>query len=238
MSVRRLNNPEQSNPTLGVKFHKGLGVCCGDTTTNCAYDVEPAVLTNVTAITFNVPNEDGVDVPLTVTFPAANTPAEIRKAIAKAFQDNGVDPYYKGDDWKGVTVEGTRIRVIGTVPVIDITVDGAVIPTVQKCNFATKCKYKFAFLYDTDAGMLSPSALGGTQIGTTAGYATGASATVIADVTAAVTGAGFALASAVTVMDDTISGAYTVTIDVVGNSPIFRNGSSLTSCDCSQTFVA
>jgi len=233
MSVRRLNNPEQSEPTLGIKFHKGLGVCCGDTTTVCGYDVEAAALTNVTSITFM--GDD--DLPITVNFPAANTPAEIRKAIAKAFQDNGIDPYYKGDEWKGITVEEGRIRIIGTVQVISITVAGVVIPAVQKCNFATRCKYKFAFLYSTDAGLLSPTALGGVQIGAPAGYVTGVSATVATDVATALTAAGFTPSGVVLVNDDPISGVYSVTFDVIGAAPVFRNGSSLTSCVCNQTFI-
>lgn len=250
MSVRRFNNPDQSTLTenlnqsvpvgtpvgfLGVKFHKGLGVCCGDTITNCAYDITPSgALTAVTAVTFV--GNSGSNV--TVTFASVSTPKAIRTAIAKALMDNGIDPYYNGDDFKGISIEGKRIRIVGTVQIVSVTISATAVAAVQKCSFATQCTYKLAFEYETDPKKVGVAATGGTQIGTTDGYETGASATVITDVTTAVGTAGFTLANTVAVVENTSAGVYEVEFTVIGSMSVYYNGVSLQSQGCNQTFVA
>lgn len=234
MSVRRLNNPDQSNPKLGILFHAGLGACCGDTVSVCAYDIAPASLTAVTAITFV--GNDGNN--KTVTFTSVSTDSAIRRAVAKAFEDNGIDPYYRGDDFKSITIEGERLRIIGTVQVVSAVVNGSTVNATQKCNFATQCTYRFAFAFDEDPGIISSPFTGGSQIGTTDGWATGSGSTVAAAVTADLGTEGFTLANAVTVTDNVGAGVYEVEFTVIGSDTVYYNGAGLTSVRCNQTFVA
>lgn len=233
MSVRRLNNPDQSNPKLGILFHKGLGACCGDTVSVCAYDISPADLTAVTAITFV--GNDGVN--KTVTFASVSTDSDIRRAVAKALEDSGIDPYYRGDDFKSITIEDQRLRIIGTVQIISAVVNGSTVAATQKCVFATQCTYKFSFAFSADPGIISDTVSGGSQIGTTGGWATGNAATVAAAVTADLATEGYTLANTVEVTDNTAAGIYEVKFTVIGAETIYLNGESLVSAGCTQTFV-
>lgn len=234
MSVRRLNNPDQSNPKLGILFHKGLGACCGDTVSVCAYDIAPADLTAVTAITFV--GNDGVN--KTVTFASVSTDSAIRRSVAQALEDSGIDPYYRGDDFKSITIEGQRLRIIGTVQIISAVVNGSTVAATQKCEFATQCTYRFAFAFSTDPGIISDTITGGSQIGTTGGWATGSASTVAAAVTADLATEGYTLANTVTVTDNVAAGVYEVEFTVIGSETIYHNGESLTSIKCNQTFIA
>ncbi len=250
MSVRRFSNPDQFTITspelqtvpnggtvgfLGFKGTAGLGVCCGDTAEVCAYDITPANLTAVTAITFV--GNDGANV--TVTFASASTAKNIRTAIATALIANGIDPYYQGDEFKGVTVVGNRLRIVGTVVIVSVVVNAVTVNAVVKCDFSTQCVYKFAFEYDTDPTKISSAVTGGTQIGTTGGYAAGATlATIAGDVNTAITGAGFTRASDTVVVENEGAGTYEVTITILGSNSVYYNGASLQSQGCNQTFVA
>lgn len=234
MSVRRLNNPDQSNPKLGILFHQGLGACCGDTVTVCAYDISPAALTAVTAITFV--GNDGVN--KTVTFASVSTDSAIRRAVAQALEDNGIDPYYRGDDFKSITIEDQRLRIIGTVAIVSAVVNGVTVNATQKCVFATQCTYRFAFAFSEDPGIISDTIAGGSQIGTTGGWATGSGSTVAAAVTADLATEGFTLANAVIVTDNVAAGVYEVEFTVIGSDTVYYNGAGLNSVGCKQTFVA
>jgi hypothetical protein len=250
MSVRRFANPDQFTLTspelqtvpsggavgfLGVKFHQGLGVCCGDTASNCAYDIDPAALTAVTAITFK--NAAGVNT--TVTFASVSTDKAIRVAIAKAFMDNGIDPYYNGDEFKGITIVGQRLRIISTVEIVSAVVNGVTTNFTKKCTFSAQCTYKIAFEYDADPLKLSDVAAGGTQIGTTDGYADGASLVTIAGaVETALVAEGFVIAQDAVAVNNASAGAFEVTFVVLGTGAVYYNGASLQSQKCNQTFIA
>ncbi len=251
MSVRRFNNPDQFTLTspelqtvpngqevgfLGVKFHKGMGVCCGDTAVVCAYDIAPADLTAVTAITF----KDAAGVNKTVTFASASTDKAIRVAIAKAFMDNGIDPYYQGDEFKGITITGQTLRIISTVEVVSAVVSGVTVNATKKCTFSALCKYKIAFEYDADPKKFGISAVAaGTQIGTTDGYASNAVlATVAAAVSAALTTEGFTVGRTTEVVNNASAGVFEATFWVIGTGAVYYNGASLQSQGCDQTFIA
>lgn len=233
MSVRRLNNPDQSNPKLGILFHQGLGACCGDSVVPCAYDIAPVSLTAVTGITFV--GNDGVN--KTVTFASVSTDSAIRRSIAQALEGSGIDPYYKGDDFKSISIEGERLRIIGTVKIVSVVVNGVTVAATEKCVFATQCTYRFSFAFSADPGIISDTAAGGSQIGTTGGWATGNGAAVISAVTTDLGTEGFTLAKDVTVTDNVAAGMYEVEFTVIGAETVYYNTDALTSVGCKQTFV-
>ena len=249
MSVRRLQNGDQVTVTspelqnipnadnampnfLGVKFHDGLGLCCGDSKFPCAYVITPTALTAVTAITF----KDKTGTNKTVTFTSVSTPKAIRIAIANALYADGIDPYYQGDLYKGIHTADGVVTLVSTVEIVSLTVDGTAVAATKKCNTNAECTYRISFDFSTDPGKVGQASAGGTQIGTTSGWAAGNASSVRTAVNTALGTAGFTLNAVTKVTNNVADGRYDVTFTVVSTTPLYYQGVELYGT-CSQAFV-
>lgn len=231
MSVLKLYQPlAYANNTLVI--HKSKSGCCNDTVAFCKSQVE-ATITNVTSITINT-----VDGPLPIVFAdgAANTPREVRVAIAKALKTAGYDPYYC-DNWKGVTVEADRICIIGEVEVLTINVDGVEEAVTKLCTTGRVCKYRETVEYDTDLGLLSVDGSAGTQIGTIAGFAAGDVAGLKAALETALTTEG-ATFTKVEVIEEAAAASFVYTIHLSGEQAVLIGGAALSQCGCYPEFIS
>lgn len=247
MSVRRFSNPDQftltsknletvpngvGNPLnfLGIKVHDGHGLCCDDLEVPCAYDATMSVL-NVSSITFK--GKTGSNV--TVAFTAQTTEKGIRTEIAKALMANGIDPYYKGDDYHGITIVGTRLRLVSTVEIVSAIVNSSSVNFTKKCTGATEKVYTIVFDVDTDPKKVSEDATAGTQIGTTGGFATGEAADAKTAIETALGTENFTLTRPVVVTE--ADGEFTAKI-YVANKSLWYNGVELTVGVMNPTWVA
>jgi len=229
MSVMKLYNQDAySENTLVV--HASKSGCCGNEAEFCKFKIE-GMITNVSAITLEL--KDG---PKVVAFEAvANTPKEIRKAIAAALKANGYDPYYC-DSWKGITAEAEEVCVIGEAVVVSMTIDGTETDFEKSCEMGRACKVRGLLAYDTNAGLLSFDGAAGTQIGTAAGFAAGDAAGVKTALEAALDAQGVNY-SLVEVTEDAAYESYVYTIHTVGDVEILVSQEALSPCGCYPTFI-
>jgi hypothetical protein len=239
MSIRRYSNPDQFTLKYrdlqtvpegqsrdfdfnGIKVHKGLSLCCDDTKEMpCAYDATPTDITGVTAVTFK--DADGVNVEK--TFVASTDAQDLLAKLASALISDGVDPYYNGDDYRGITIKDGVVRFVSTVEVVNIKTGATVHTATKKCNKVAE-KYSI-FEFDVDGGFT----LNATELGP---YATGASATIVTAVTNALTGAGYILTAPVVVTET--SGKYLV--QVYSDKTFTINGSTAVYKFIRQTWAA
>lgn len=224
MSVLKLYNPDAyANNT--IVMHKSKSGCCNGTLEFCKYLIQ-MMLTNVTAITIQI---DGN--PEVVTFDApANTPREIRKAIAKALKSKGYDPYYE-DAWKGVSASTNEVCIVGEAIPVSLTVDGEEKTFEKRCETAKVCKFKGELSYDTDAGKL-----GDTQIGTPTGFPAGDTAPVITALTAALDAEGVDYTK-VDVSESEMYETYVYCIHKTGEGSLTIGGEEVPSCGCYPDFI-
>ncbi len=251
MSIRRYSNANQftlgqrdlqTEPNgiahpydfVGVKVHRGLGLCCDDPKVlPCAYDVTAAnVLNAVTAITFK--DADGSNV--TKTFTSVSTFAGVVESLATALISDGVDPFYNGDDYIGINItpDNLRIRFVSTVEVVSVTINGSAVSAVKKCSPSLEAVYQFTFEVGEDPGIISASSAAGTQIGTTGGFSTGASATALTALNVALTAQGFTSTRPAKVTE--AGGVFTATVFV--NKSLWYNGVEIDRTLTNQTWVA
>lgn len=229
MSVLKLYNKDAYEDNLLV-MHASKSGCCGNEAEFCKYYVEEAI-TNVTDITINIDGE-----PVVVVFEeAANTPREIRKAIAMALKKHGYDPYYE-DAWKGIKVTDTEICLIGEMDVESINVDGTQVEFEKACETGRICKFRGLAEYEVDLGLLSYNGAVGTQIGTTDGFVAGDTAAVVSNLEAALNAQSVPFTK-VEVEEQTAHETYVYTIHLFGDLSLTINGESLSPCGCYPDFI-
>lgn len=214
MSIRRYANPDQFTlkhrdlQTVpegesrifdfnGIKVHKGLGLCCDDTKENpCAYDATPTNLTGVTAIIF----KDANGVNKEVTFVASTSARDLKNKLAEALINDGADPNYNGDDYRGISIKGAVVRFIGTVEIVSLKTGATVHAAVKKCNTVPDYETIFSYPVETPFVGINGNGVGGTTFTAlqTAGLITyvgtqltAAGITALAPTTAVVIGSNF-----------------------------------------------
>ena len=233
MSVQKLYNPEAYRPALLVVHDSQVPCCPKDNQKFCKNKVELTTLMGINSITITDANGDKV-VPVTVEGVA--TPRNVRKALAKALESAGYDPYYK-DSWKGITVEDKTICIVGNVTVSSIGIGGVNKPLVKSCTMGRICKIKGLIAYNTNAGILSSTLTGtGTQIGMTNGFPAGQTGTVQTALEAALSAEGIDFVS-VEVTELIKHGTYAYTICTQGKPNVFLDKCLLEYCECMPDFI-
>jgi hypothetical protein len=229
MSVKKLAVPDASEGNTLVTHTSEMGCCGGDLNT-CKYVALPTsgtAVTNVTSVTIEV---NGVDTAF--AFAAANTPKEIRMAIAGALRSAGYDPYYE-DNYKGVQVVANEIHVIGQAPLKSVIINGGSKTFTEKCTMAGACSYSFNIPLDTDAGDLTINGIAGTAVGTGAGFATGEALDFKAAIIVALAADGVAY----NLVNVTEGDDFTVTIDLIGKAEISLGIYDGTLTGCYPDFI-
>ena len=252
MSIRRYANPVQSalgqralqtvpngiaHPFdfTGVKIHKGLGLCCDDPKTlPCAYDIVAADVTNaVTAITFKDVNGSNI----TKTFTSVSTVQGVVDSLATALISDGADPFYRGDEFNGISIQADkkRLRFISTVEIVSVTINGSAVTATKKCNSSVEFVYEFAWDVDADPGKIGTvEGSSATQIGTTGGFATGAAASALTALNTALTTQTYTSTRPATVTE--VDGEFIARIFV--NKNVWYKNVELSRLATNQTWVA
>lgn len=233
MSVLKMYNPNQI-ATNTLVLHKTPVGCCGTKLTVCKYFYEgtgPTSLAPATAIV--VETDEGNK---TITFDApATTPKAARIAIAKALKSVGYDPYVE-DSYKGVVVTPGYFQIIGEAKIISITTGGVVRTVTAYCTIGSVCKFQAVLEYETDPGLLAADGGTGDQVGTTDGFAAGASAAVKGAFEDSLAELDVDYEK-VEVMEDTINSSYVIKIHLHDGPVLSLDGSILENCGCYADFV-
>ncbi len=141
------------------------------------------------------------------------------------------------DDYRSIEVgsPNNSIAVMGEVELVSALYGATNKTATLDCVPVAICEYKFFTDFDTDPGKVSTAGSGGTQIGTTGGFASGAGASYK---TAIDTALGTEAISyvLVTVTEDVVGGGFNVTIKKV-NGTIFINATELENCNCRPDFT-
>lgn len=212
MSARRYANPAQSAPDLGPKFHDGLGICCGDTATVCAYDFvtsDGAAITAASSITFV--GNSGADVTVALTG-AINAPT-IRRKIAAALRANLIDPDYY-DGLTTVTVLGNTVRILSYVEIKSLTLNTVARTAVKKCVPAGELVYVICLPFDEVPGDLSDGTTS-VAINASAYTSSTAASAVVTDVTTALGGLDVEVVGIVKAVKDTVGEQFKVAFRLV-----------------------
>lgn len=117
MSVKKLANPNQNDANL-LKLHVSeMGCCDGENLSTKKYDVVVDFSNAFTSVTIKV---DGVNTEIPLNLPANSTKKQLRVAIAEALKTKGFDPFYGSDNYRGISVEGTTLSIIGEAELVNL----------------------------------------------------------------------------------------------------------------------
>lgn len=141
------------------------------------------------------------------------------------------------DEYRSIEVgaPNNSIDVIGEVELVSALYGSTTKTATQYCVPVAVCEYNFFTEFDTDPGKVSTNGSGGTQIGTTGGFAEGAEATYKTAIQDALDDETITY-QLVTVTEDVVGGGFNVTIRKT-NSPIFIDAVELPNCNCRPDFT-
>ena len=232
MSILKLANPEATKDNLLV-LHESKTGCCNSESKICKYVIDEDI-TNVTSITIRISEDETKE----LTFEAAaNTPKEVRLAIAKALKAEGYDPYYC-DSWKGIVAESDQLFLIGDVVPVSAMIDGTSHNFEARCEMMGICKYKGVLSFETSG---NPFMVNGTLVSDFAANATGFTSAQEAQfktfLETSLNTAGITF-NKVEVMTDPVNGEFVYTIHLVGDGNVVSMaGSSAVNCGCYPDFI-
>lgn len=233
MSVLKLSNPDAHASNLLV-LHASKTGCCIDKPAFCKYFIEadgPASGNAVTSMVIETANG-----PQVFNLGTNTTEKATRIAIAKALREAGYDPYYE-DSYRGVIVKSDYYAIIGEAKVISLTIDGVATNFTSFCTTGKVCKFEALLAYETDPGILAADGGTGEQVGTTDGFAAGASASVKSAIEAALDELTVDYFK-VEVTEDTVNSRYSIKIHLHDGPALTLGGTALTECGCYVDFVS
>jgi len=134
-----------------------------------------------------------------------------------------------------VGAPNNSIDIIGEVELVSALYGATTKTATLYCVPVAVCEYKFFTDFDTDPGKVSTAGSGGTQIGTTGGFASGAGATYKTAIETAL-GTEAISYQLVTVSEDVVGGGFNVTIKKT-NGTIFIDATELENCNCRPDFT-
>jgi hypothetical protein len=229
-------SPEGANQNNAMKFYTLENGCCGDGLDACEYRVSVAT----SGATFNaITYKDREGVNKSTSFANASGVAGIKAAIvavaqAEGYEDANLDPseYIAG---VAVAIDGsnTVISVTGEWQLVSITST-----TLGAQSFTALCTSirRCAFTYSWAGGTAVPFVYNGTSTNITAVFASASASDVDTAITAlvpAITGV-----EVVTVVKNTGTSRFDITIQAVHNAKITLAGDSFIKGVCVSDYTA
>lgn len=228
--IKKLLNTSANSDNL-LQLTKSDSGCCGDgPLTPCKSSIVGAA---GAFKQFIVKDLDGNNVTFTTSdlTDAGDIAAFINTKLATLGFTNVSDEYRSIQ----VGAPNNSIDVIGEVELVSALYGSTTKTATQYCVPVAVCEYNFFTEFDTDPGKVSTNGSGGTQIGTTGGFAEGAEATYKTAIQDALDDETITY-QLVTVTEDVVGGGFNVTIRKT-NSPIFIDAVELPNCNCRPDFT-
>lgn len=229
--IKKLLNTEANSDNL-LKLTKSDSGCCGD---GPLAPCKSAIVGNAGAFkNFIVKDFDGNNVTFTTSdlTDAGDIAAFINTKLETLGFTNVSDEYRSIE----VGAPNNSIAVIGEVELVSALYGSTPKTATQYCIPVAVCEYNFFTEFDTDPGKVSTNGSGGTQIGTTGGFASGASATYKTAIQDALDDESITY-QLVTVTEDVVGGGFNVTVRKT-NGPLFIDAVELPNCNCRPDFTA
>lgn len=228
--IKKLLNTDANSDNL-LKLTKSDSGCCGDgPLTPCKSSIVGAagafkqfIVKDLTGANVTFTTADLTD--------AGDIAAFINTKLATLGFTNVSDEYRSIE----VGAPNNSIDVIGEVELVSALYGSTTKTATQYCIPVAVCEYNFFTEFDTDPGKVSTNGSGGTQIGTTGGFAEGAGATYKTAIDTAL-GTEAISFELVTVTEDVVGGGFNVTVKKV-NGPFFINAIEIPNCNCIPDFT-
>lgn len=229
--IKRLLNTSANSTNL-LKLTESDSGCCGDgPLTIC----KSSIVGNAGAFKqFIVKDLDGNNT--TFTTADLTDAGDIAAFINTKLESLGFTNV--SDEYTSITVgaPNNSIDVIGEVELVSALYGSTTKTATQYCIPVAVCEYNFFTNFDDDPGKVSTNGSGGTQIGTTGGFAEGAGATFKTAIEDALDDETIAYTSVV-VTEDVVGGGFNAKVRKP-NGPLFINAIELENCNCKPDFTA
>jgi len=230
MSIVKKLNPLADDANM-IKMHERNTATVPATITK--YRRIGTLPASVTSVTVKI---DGVETAL--TFAASTGAKDLRLKIAAALKTIGYDPNYN-DNFKSIQITNYEQSFVSELEFVKFSASSTHYTLTNLTTLGRVRIMHGKLAIDTDPGKLSDqSTIGsGTQIGTTGGYATGASATVKSGIETALTAEGITF-KYVEVSEDTENGMFHYKIHALGTKQIFIDDVHLDVTEIYNDFVS